>query len=85
MKERKLYTGGSCLSQIFWDHENLSGLSVIWLVYIKLIQGKGKKNWQKIWARQEFDLTVVQLKQDPPVVFCNIEASTALGFKHFID
>ena len=28
-------TGGSCLSQIFWEHENQSGLSVIWLIYIK--------------------------------------------------
>ena len=26
-----IYTGGSRLSRIFWEHENLSGLSVIWL------------------------------------------------------
>ena len=39
----KLNTGGPHLSQIFWEHENLSGLSVIWLIsmisvliYIKL-------------------------------------------------
>ena len=25
-------TGGSHLSQIFWEHENLSGLSIIWLI-----------------------------------------------------
>ena len=28
------YTGGSCLSWIFWEHENLSGLSVIRLIQI---------------------------------------------------
>ena len=33
-------TGGSCLSQIFWEHEILSGLSVIWLIYIKLYKEK---------------------------------------------
>ena len=27
-------TGGSHLSQIFWEHEILSGLSVIQLIYI---------------------------------------------------
>ena len=27
-------TGGSCLSQIFWEHENLSGLSIIWLIQL---------------------------------------------------
>ena len=30
----KVYTGGSCLSQIFWEHENLSGLSIIWLIQL---------------------------------------------------
>ena len=29
-------TGGSRLSQIFWEHANLSGLSVIWLTSTKL-------------------------------------------------
>ena len=29
-------TGGSCLSQIFWEHANLSGLSVIWLISTNL-------------------------------------------------
>ena len=27
-------TGGSCLSRIFWEHENLSGLSIIWLIQL---------------------------------------------------
>ena len=27
-------TGGSCLSQIFWEHENLSSLSIIWLIQL---------------------------------------------------
>ena len=44
--QNKIHTGGSCLSQIFWEHENLSGLSVIWLIYIKL-WGKGKKIGKK--------------------------------------
>ena len=35
-------TGGSCLSQIFWEHENLSGLSVLWLIYIELYKEKEK-------------------------------------------
>ena len=29
-------TGGSCLSRIFWEHENLSDLSVIWLISTKI-------------------------------------------------
>ena len=29
-----LYTGGPCLSQIFWEHENLSGLNVIQLIQL---------------------------------------------------
>ena len=59
-------TGGSCLSWIFWEHENLSCLSVIWLIYIKLYRKKGK-NWQKIWAKQDSGLTAVWLKWDPHV------------------
>ena len=35
-------TGGSCLSQIFWEHEDLSGLLVIWLIYIKLYSKRKK-------------------------------------------
>ena len=57
------YTQGSHLSQIFWKHENLLSLSVIWLIYIKLSK---EKNWQKIWAKQKSSLTTVQLKWDPP-------------------
>ena len=61
-------TGGSYLSQIFWEHETLSGLLVIWLIYIKLYKEKEKKIWQKIWAKWESGLTDVQLKWDPPVM-----------------
>ena len=31
-------TGGSHLSRIFWEHENLSGLSVIWLIQLLLLK-----------------------------------------------
>ena len=31
-------TGGSRLSRIFWEHENLSGLSVIWLIQLLLLK-----------------------------------------------
>ena len=61
------YTGGSHLSQIFWEHEILSCISVIWLIYIKLYKEKEKENWQKIQAKWESGLTAVWLKQDPPV------------------
>ena len=68
-----LYKGGSHLSQIFWDYEILSSLSVIWIIYIKLYKEKGKKNWQKFWAKWESSLTTVRLKWDPLVyVFSNI-------------
>ena len=40
-------TGGSRLSQIFWEHENQSGLLVIWLIYIKLYRKKETKFWEK--------------------------------------
>ena len=40
-------TGGSCLSQILWEHENQSGLLVIWLIYIKLYRKKETKFWGK--------------------------------------
>ena len=36
-------TGGSHLNWIFWEHEILSGLSVICFIYIKLYKEKGKK------------------------------------------
>ena len=29
-------TGGSHLSQVFWEHENLSGLSIVWLIITNL-------------------------------------------------
>ena len=40
-------TGGSHLSQIFWEHENQSSLLVIWLIYIKLYRKKETKFWKK--------------------------------------
>ena len=40
-------TGGSCLSRIFWEHENQSGLLVIWLIYIKLYMKMENKFWEK--------------------------------------
>ena len=40
-------TGGSRLSQIFWEHENQSGLLVIWLIYIKLYRKMENKFWKK--------------------------------------
>ena len=49
----------------FWEHENLSGLSVIQfteLTCIKLI-----KLYQKIQAKWESSLTAVRLKWYPPV------------------
>ena len=68
--EKKIHevsdTGGSSLSRNFWEHENQSGLLVIWLICIKLYRKK-EKNWQKIWTKQESGLTAVWLKQDPPV------------------
>ena len=64
-------TGGSRLSQIFWEHENQSSLLVIQLIYIKLYRKlyrkKETKFWKKIWAKQESGLTAVQFKWDPPV------------------
>ena len=38
-----IIAGGSCLSWIFWKHENLPGLSV--LIYIKLYKEKEKKTF----------------------------------------
>ena len=34
VSRNKIKTGGSCLSQIFWEHENLSGLSIIRLIQL---------------------------------------------------
>ena len=61
-----LDAGGFHLGRIFREHEILSSLSVIWLIYIKLYKEKEKK-WQKFWAKWESSLTTVQLKWDPPV------------------
>ena len=47
-------TGGSHLSWIFMEHENLSGLSI--LFYMKFCK---EKFWQKIWAKWESSLTTV--------------------------
>ena len=57
-------TGGSCLSQIFWEHENLSGLSNYYNKF-----NYTKKFGKKIWPKQESGLTAVWLKWDPPVPF----------------
>ena len=66
-----LCTGGSRLSRIFWEHENQSGLLVIWLIYIELYRKMENKFWKKkIWAKQDSSLTAVRLKQDPPVLEC---------------
>ena len=40
------YTGGFHSSRIFWEHENLSSLTAIRLIYIKLYR-KQKKNLAK--------------------------------------
>ena len=64
----ELTTGGSHLSQIFWEHENQSSLLVIWLIYIKLYRKKGNQILEKkIRAKWESSLTAVWLKWDPPV------------------
>ena len=55
-------TGGSHLSWIFWEHENLSASASI---YIKLCK---EKDWQKIQAKWESGLTTVWLKWDPHVL-----------------
>ena len=47
ISDMQLCTGGSRLSQIFWEHENQSGLLVIWLIYIKLYRKKETKFWKK--------------------------------------
>ena len=44
---KKIITGGSRLSWIFWEHENQSGLLVIQLIYIKLYRKKETKFWKK--------------------------------------
>ena len=46
-QEIKINTGGSRLSQIFWEHENQSGLLVIRLIYSKLYRKMENKFWKK--------------------------------------
>ena len=61
-------TGGSRLSRIFWEHENLSSLSIIRLIQIIIISLIIQRNLAtKIRAKQESSLTAVRLKWDPPV------------------
>ena len=43
MVDIHMYTGGYHLSWIFWEHENQSGLSVMWLIYTKLYSKKEQK------------------------------------------
>ena len=64
---RYLTTGRSYLSWIFWDHENVSSLSVIWLIYMKLYKEQAIQIWQNIQAKWESGLSAVWLKWDPPV------------------
>ena len=37
-KKKRKNTGGSHLSWIFWEHENLSGLSIIRLIQLLLLK-----------------------------------------------
>ena len=60
------YTGGSHLSWIFWEHENLPGLNVIQLIHYNKFYYT-RKFGKTIWAKRESSLTVVCLKQDSPV------------------
>ena len=69
----------------FWEHENLSGLFT--LNYTKKKE-KEKKFRQEIWAKWESGLTVVWLKQDPPVIHKlgkDKVHSTALPNTYFLD
>ena len=59
--------GGSRLRRIFWEHQNLSGLSVIRLINTKICI-KLYIFWQKIRTKRESGLTAVRLKWDPPVL-----------------
>ena len=64
----------------FWEHENQSGLLVIWLIYIQLYRKKETKFWKKIWAKWESSLTAVWLKQDPPVKLKKDASNTSSAF-----
>ena len=70
----RVSTGGSRLSWIFWEHENLSGLSIIRLIQLLLISLIRQRNLaEKIQAKRESSLTTVRLKWDPPVLSCNVD------------
>ena len=61
-------TGGSHLSQVFCEYENLSSLSVIWLISTNLHVSWTCTILAKISAKWETGLTAVWLMWDPPVV-----------------
>ena len=64
-----IYTGGSHLSQIFWEQENLSNLKhypAYPIIIISLIIQRNLAT--KIWAKRESGLNTVWLKRDPPVI-----------------
>ena len=71
-REKGACTGRSSLSRNFWQHENLSGLSIIQLIHLLLLKpylvNLLNLFWQKIRAKWEYGLTAVQLKRDPPVL-----------------
>ena len=58
-------TGGSHLSQIFGEHENLSSLWVIQLIGTIYKEKEKKTILAKIQAKWESSLTIVWLKWDP--------------------
>ena len=60
-------TGSSHLSQIFWEHENLSDSWVIHIISTLMYTNYTKFFWQKIWVKWESSLTTVWLNWDPPV------------------
>ena len=81
MYAKTLYTGRSNLKSDFLEHENQSGVSVIWLIYIKCY----RKKEEKIWAKQESGLITVQLKQDPPVWTLSVqEGDTKLSVENSV-
>ena len=64
----------------FWEYENLSGLSLIWLISTKFTLNytrKGKMILAKIRGKWESGLTTVWLKQDPPVTINNVRLPEA--------
>ena len=66
----------------FWEHENLSSLSIIWLISTIYKEKEKKQFWQNIWAKQESGLTTVWLKWDPPVWYMQpLDPSTPCPFQ----